>query len=246
MDADGDASLEPREDASLELTPTEVDSDHLLALRTAWFSLTGYAVWIHPAVGAAATALTPIFEKIATFAVKRLGERRIEHAAETLLDAADAAGQPVADFIEKAVADDRRHELFARTLIIAQDTALREKRRALGRALAAGVMGDDARIDEELLFIRAVADIDETHIRVLARMREAAEVGASRQTAESLRGADPGLGPSLEALLATLQLHALIAEELGQPEGPFGYQRPFLVITDTGRTFLDRLADDSD
>ena len=30
-------------------------------------------------------------------------------------------------------------ELFARTLTIAQDTALRNKRRALGRALAAGV-----------------------------------------------------------------------------------------------------------
>jgi hypothetical protein len=32
------------------------------------------------------------------------------------------------------VSDDRRHELFARSLRIAQDTALRDKRRALGRA----------------------------------------------------------------------------------------------------------------
>jgi hypothetical protein len=238
VDADGDDSREP--------TDAEVDSDRLVALRTAWASLTGYAVWIHPAVGAAATALTPIFDAIATFAVKKLGERRIEHAAETLLDAADAADEPLADFMGKAVADDRRHELFARTLIIAQDTALREKRRALGRALAAGVMGDDARIDEELLFIRAVADIDEMHIRVLARMSEAADAGASRQTAESLKGSDPGLGPNVEALLATLQLHALIAEELGPPQGPFGYQQPFIVISDTGRKFLDRLADNSD
>jgi hypothetical protein len=126
-------------------------------MRTAWASLTGYAVWIHPAVGAAATAATPIFDAIATFAVKRLGDRRIEHAAETLLDAAEAAEEPLADFIDKAVADDRRHELFARTLTIAQDTALRNKRRALGQALAAGIMGDNARIDEELLFIRAVS-----------------------------------------------------------------------------------------
>jgi hypothetical protein len=246
VDADDDASLEPKEDDDLELTAEEMDSDRLLAVRTVWASLTGYAAWIHPPAGAALAALTPISDKIATFAVKKLGKRRIEHAAETLLDAADAAGEPLSNFVDRAVADDRRHELFARTLTIAQDTALRNKRRALGRALAAGVMGDDARIDEELLFIKAVADIDEMHIRVLARMREAADMGLNRQNPDSLRGADPGLGQNVEALLATLQLHALVAEELGEPQGPFGYQRPYLVITDTGRAFLDRLADDSD
>jgi hypothetical protein len=46
---------------------------------------------------------------------------------------------PLPEFIDKAVSDDRRQELFARTLTVAQDTALRNKRRALGRALAAGV-----------------------------------------------------------------------------------------------------------
>jgi hypothetical protein len=91
-------------------------------------------------------------------------------------------------------------------------------------------MGDDARIDEELLFIRAVAGIDELHICVLARMKEAADRGVSRLNAEYLRGVDPGLGPSVQALLAALQLHALIAGELGEPQGPFGYQRPFLVL----------------
>lgn len=45
---------------------------------------------------------------------------------------------------------DRRHELFARILTTAWDTALRNRRRALGRALAAEVVGDDARIDEGL------------------------------------------------------------------------------------------------
>jgi hypothetical protein len=72
--------------------------------------------------------------------------------------------------MDRAVANDRRHELFARSLRIAQDTALRDKRRALGRTLAAGVMGDDARIDEEQLFMRAVDDLDESHIRLLGRV----------------------------------------------------------------------------
>jgi hypothetical protein len=60
--------------------------------------------------------------------------------------------------------------------------------------------------------------------------------------ADYLRGVDPGLGPSVEALPATVQLHALIAGELGEPQEPFGYQRPSLVITGTGRRFLARLA----
>ena len=40
--------------------------------------------------------------------------------------AADEAELPVAEFFERAVADDRRHELFTRALTIAQDTALRD------------------------------------------------------------------------------------------------------------------------
>jgi hypothetical protein len=48
------------------------------------------------------------------------------------------SGSSVEDLLEKAVSDDRRHELLSRVLGIAQDAALRDKRRALGRALAAG------------------------------------------------------------------------------------------------------------
>jgi hypothetical protein len=236
--ADADAGREP--------TEAEVEADKALATKVAVGFLTGLASLAGAGGVVVAAAFAPVAEAIATWAVRKVGRRRVDHAAETVMDGAEAAGIPLEEFIDRGVADDRRHELFARTLTIAQDTALRNKRRALGRALAAGVMGDNARIDEELLFIRAVADIDELHIRVLARMREAADRGVSRQTADTLRGLDPGLGPSVEALLATLQLHALIAEELGEPQGPFGYQRPFLVITDTGRRFLDRLADDSD
>jgi hypothetical protein len=49
--------------------------------------------------------------------------------------------------------------------------AWRNKRRALGRALANGVTGDEACIDEELLFVRAVDDIYEMDIRCSAASR---------------------------------------------------------------------------
>jgi len=74
------------------------------------------------------TGAMPGLDVIATLAIKKLGARRLEHAAETVIDAADAAEKPLAEFIDKAVSDDRRHELFARTLAIAQDAAMRKKR----------------------------------------------------------------------------------------------------------------------
>jgi hypothetical protein len=233
------------DDDSLEPTEAEVQADQLLAMRTAWATLTGYATVVSPVMGAAATALTPIYEAIATFAVKKLGQRRIEHAAETLLDAAEAADEPLADFIDKAVADDRRHELFARTLRIAQDTALRDKRRALGRALAAGVMGDDARINEELLFIRAIEDIDEMHIRLLARMANQLTTPLPGWSATTIREQDPGLTDGVLALFGTLETHGLIVRRMPGTRiaGP---EQSYYLITQAGQRFIDRLADDTD
>ena len=131
------------------------------------------------------------------------------------MDAADAAGVPLGEFMDLAVSDDRRHELFARSMRIAQDTALRDKKRALGCALAAGVMGDDAWIDEELLFMRAVDDLDEMHLRLLGRARllSDSQVYAAWQGGPSIIvQADPGLAAGIGALLGALELHGLIEQ----------------------------------
>lgn len=66
---------------------------------------------LEPDVGAAAIALTPAAEAALGRMVDTLGQRRYQHAAQTLTDAADAACDALEDFVEKAVADDRRHEL---------------------------------------------------------------------------------------------------------------------------------------
>lgn len=171
MDTHPVAQDEPDlEDDAFEVTDAEHEADRDLAIQLATAALTGVASLAGVGPGAAATMIAPLATAIMTAAVQRLGRRRTEHAADTLMDAADAAGLPLGEFMDAAVSDDRRHELFARSMRIAQDTAMRDKRRALGRALAAGVMGDDARIDEEMLFMRAIDDLDEMHIRLLGRM----------------------------------------------------------------------------
>jgi hypothetical protein len=142
-----------------------------LMRQTSAAILLGVATAKAPELAPLAVAATPLASAVAT-AIGRIGRRRVENAAETLADAVEASGAAPEEFIHEATADDRRMELLTRTMVIAQDTALRRKRRALGRALAAGVAGDDARIDEELLFLRAVADVDTPHIKLLARMTE--------------------------------------------------------------------------
>jgi hypothetical protein len=54
----------------------------------------------------AAQAAAPVLEAMFTAAVVRLGRRRVDRAAETLVDAAAAADMPLPEFMDKAVSDD--------------------------------------------------------------------------------------------------------------------------------------------
>jgi hypothetical protein len=193
---------------AFEVSDAEHEADRDLAIQLATAALTGTASLAGAVPGAPAAMFAPLATAIMTAAVQRLGRRRTEHAADTLMDAADAAGLPLGEFMDAAGSDDRRHELFARSMRIAQDTALRDKRRALGHALAAGVMGDDARIDEEMLFMRAIDDLDEMHIRLLGRMDSLPS--PPKWTPSSIVSADPGLAAGVGALLGALELHGMI------------------------------------
>jgi hypothetical protein len=232
-----------------EFQPTEAqrEADKSLAVQLVVAFGIGIATVYGAVPGALATMVGPLMTAVLN-TLARVGQRRAEHAAETLMDAADAAELPVAEFFGRAVDDDRRHELFARAMTIAQDTALREKRRALGRALAAGVMGDDARIDEELLFMRAVEDIDEMHIRLLGLMTGPQPLDVRPGwSIFSITTADPGLRSGVRALLGTLELHGLIEQAvIRRPLQGEGTGQDYYNVTDQGREFLERLAGNPD
>jgi hypothetical protein len=235
-------------DAGGEPTEEEVRADKELAAQIFAASVLAPLNLLGPPGAVLATIATPIATRIASFVVVKLSERRVKHAAETVVDAAEAAGLPLDDFTDIAVSDDRRHELLARTLTIAQDTALRDKRRALGRALAAGVMGDDAKIDHELLFIRAVSDLDEMHIRLLSLMSvQPRPKGKLGWDLMDIMNADPGLMIAASALLGTLELHGLVAETVASRSIPSATgTQTFYNITPVAEAFLDRLAADAD
>ena len=167
------------------------------------------------------------------------------------MDAADAFGvktpEEFVEFVEAAVSDSEHQELLARALIIAQDSAMRDKRRALGRALASAASDTGTKVDDELLFIRTLADLDEAHVRLLRLMSTVpdhlAGYGNVRQWYPwSIGQADPGLADSAWALLRVLQQHDLVWSS-GEYHTPAGGMQPEYEITPYGEWFLTRLAE---
>lgn len=213
-------------------------------------TLTAGAGLVGPDVGAAATALAPFFEVALARFAKATHLRRVNNASGTLQHAIDAQAASAEVFLEKAMGDDRRAELLTRALVIAQDTALRAKRRALGRALAAGVTaGSDAEIDAELLFIRAVADIDMPHILVLRLLDTERPLPGEMSGNVFHAGWSPAkiatrISGNLTPVLATLELHGLITS--GQSSTPWQSAQSAYQITGAGEQLLSRLAEDPD
>ena len=160
-------------------------------------------------------------------------------------------------FADAAASDETYQELLARALTIAQDTSIRDKRRALGRALASALDETGTRVDHEIAFVRMLADLDPAHIRVLkimsrrpehldkvaAQMKAADDPKAARQWYErSIVEADPGLEGAVWGALRVLERHGLIwdrGEMLVPP--PHGRQHEF-EITPFGDYLIDRLA----
>jgi hypothetical protein len=113
-----------------------------------------------------------------------------------------------------------------------------------GRTESSSPLCHDARIDEELLFIRAVADIDTMHIRLLALLQR--PTGHQGWSYQDVVDADPGLAPAARALLGTLELHGLVASrQANRVVGNAGSVQ-FYTGTFAGDAFLRRLAADAD
>jgi hypothetical protein len=213
----------------------------------------GLAGLVGPEVGALATGLSPLALAGLNQISETINSRRLGHAAETVTDAAQEFGAETdaqfVEFIEACVSDEQHQELLARALTIAQDTAMRDKRRALGRCLAAAAEETGTKLDAELEFIRVLADLDAGHVRVLRLLGTVPEHLAQQgYTARqwypwSIGHADPGLADLAWARLATLARHGL-AWSAGEYHAPGGLgMQPQYEITPYGDWFLTRLAD---
>jgi hypothetical protein len=125
--------------------------------------------------------------------------------------------------------------------------------------LASAASDTGTKVDDELIFIRALADLDEPHIRLLKLLNtdppelasrpggaQGADpsVNAPKQWCPSLIAqADPGLADTAWSLLGTLSRHRLARDSIGTYRTLLGTQELHYTITPEGQWFLTRLTE---
>lgn len=245
------------------LMPREAaESGRPLVVKVAAGALGAAAGLAGPDAAVAGAGLAPVIEEVLGQFFDMLFSKRAERVAETLLDATGELGGDAAEQLRRlvgaAASDETYQELLARALTTAQDAAMRDKRRALGRALANALDDTGTKVDDEIAFVRMLADLDPVHIRVLkimsrrpehldqaARQLNAADdPKAVRQWYEwSILQADPGLEGSVWGALRVLEQHGLVWDRGEQlVPHPDKMQNEYM-ITPYGDYLIDRLAE---
>jgi hypothetical protein len=196
----------------------------------------------------AGAALTPVVQSAAD---------RIRRWCNCNIDAMFAAAVAERDVeLERLLGDllrtDALRMLLASAVSAAEVTAVRAKLDALGRALARGAFAnDDALIDEQQLVVRALADIEAVHLRVLEHLSAPiqirdfeGELSPPMLTGYAESGIRSQHGAGIEAVLAALQSNGLArtsgnaVEILQRPTNDVAW-----VITPFGQQLLAELAE---
>lgn len=169
--------------------------------------------------------------------------------------AAQEAGLDPKELVDRLDTDMDRQGLFIRTLRAAQDAGVVEKLVGLARALAAGAVTEDpATVQWEVAFVRTLADLDRSHLRVLEVFTTMAQkLGIPLAPdyvspvikEDAIRQQAPDLAPVLDPLLATLQRHGVaVLNQTEVPTVPLGSSIAPLEdwrLTPFGHQFLLRM-----
>jgi len=147
--------------------------------------------------------------------------RQVRRAGRMLTATAECIGAESAHELAAYVVGEERADLTVEALQAASTARTDSKIRALGMALGDGLAGDDTRLDETFMIVRALRDMETPHVRVLAHIgRDAApsskdlwEVvvwNSPKVTREELARTFPGYMTGLSGILAVLSSHGLI------------------------------------
>ncbi|MEU6135859.1 helix-turn-helix domain-containing protein [Nocardioides sp. NPDC047086] len=144
-----------------------------------------------------AIALEPGFIELAARSWNELADLRRRSAGLMIQSASHQLGGDPEAVTKAAFASEARAQMFADALQAAASTANQAKIQALGKALANGLSGDEARVDEERLIIAGLSGLEEPHIRLLANLprergRPTSTPSGSARNAGARRGARLG------------------------------------------------------
>lgn len=177
---------------------------------------------------------------------------RRRKAERVLADGAIGAAISVEDLCDRLREDPLKGELATRVLLAAQDAGTDDHLRALSRSLATGAVAEEANaVRVEILYTRALADLDSHHIHVLQLFVQTyKELGLGPYTTlppdgltvDELARAS-GVAEILEPVLGALAQHGLLEETRRGPVmagagelGPRAFE-----LTAFGRGLLTRM-----
>lgn len=174
----------------------------------------------------------------------RVLRRRLERTQQAIDAATEFSGRNFDDLVEVASDDDRRLEIIGQAL---QGAALSKDGatiRALGRALAQGVLADDdARVDESLRIVSTLAALDPIDVKVLDRMCEPGSSWFIRGTSNNLNrrsvtGEIPEAEPVVDHVIARLSQLGLVTRP---DSGGLAWDGVPWIATDFGHLCVDTL-----
>jgi hypothetical protein len=162
-------------------------------------------------------AAFPVHAKLSMGFTKRWGQR----GAEVVGAIADEVGG-IEALEARTAASEELDALLVRAAMAAADSSLQAKRRLLAKAVSPA-FSDDAKINEAVLIVDALARIDAVHIRALDAIHRAElSAKASGETGPVARGAEKPLTEQVrevterlpEAVLRRLESEGLVSGSL--------------------------------
>lgn len=224
-----------------------------LGLRAVTATTAAMVALQDPTTGMVVAGAVPILDEMQSRWFHR-ERQKLGHVIEVGMD---QTGLSPDDFLKELTKDDLRLALLAESLSAASRTAVNEKIQALGVALATGALtDDDARLDEERVWVQILAEVEAPHLRVLYILNVDKPANESHftwlydQTGRAINALSTDSAVIRERMLNTIERQGLIQRKYGD-ELPASYDLRggasasdrFLLITEAGRAVLDRFSD---
>lgn len=232
--------MEDTERASLGLRAVTATTAAMMALQD-------------PSTGMLVAGAVPLLDEMQS----RWFHREQQKLGRVIQVGIDQTGLSADDFLKELTKDDLRLALLSEALSAASRTAVDEKIRALGVALANGALtDDDARLDEERIWVQILAEVEAPHLRVLHVLIAEKPADESHftwmydQTGRAVKALGTDSSVIRERVLNAMERQGLIQRKYGDQlptsydlRGGASASDRFLLITETGRTVLHRVTD---
>jgi hypothetical protein len=182
----------------------------------------------------ALAVLSPDREKALSVYLERAEARRRRRAVEFEQEVLKHANLSEEELLQRILNDEAAAELFEQAVLRAIATAEEKKRKALARAVACGLLAEDAAsLDATQLQMRAIGALEPAHIRVLLIIGNfrAPFTGSHADPMNFLMKELAWAGPALSPMISELQGRGLLNKKA----------HPKWTLTPFGKSVLDLL-----